>query len=141
MVIFLCVERALVFCVIFFCAWNALWHYCVVFSAHGTRSSVIVSYFPRVEVPNVERALALLCYIIRVWRARAWNTLWSYCVISSARGGPACGTRSDVIVLYFTRVKHALALLCYIFLRVKHALALLCYFFCACNTLWYFVFN
>ena len=95
------VERALVllccifrawnalwrYCVIFFRLWNALfWRYCVIFSARGTRSGVIVLYFPRVE-----RALALLCYIF------------------------ACGTRFGVIVLNFPRMESAMALLCYIF--------------------------
>ena len=80
---------------------------CYIFSARGTRSGVIVLYFPRVEramallcytFPHMERALALFCYIFR-----EWNALWSYCVIFST-----CGTGSDVIVLYFTRVELAL---------------------------------
>ena len=52
------------YCVIFFHACSALWRYCVIFSACGTRSSVIVLYFLRVE-----RALVLLCYIFCVWNA------------------------------------------------------------------------
>ena len=119
---FPCLERALVFCVIYFprverplkllCCifrvWNALWHYCV-----------ILSY--------------------------VWNALWHYCVIFFApgtRSGVLCyifsarGTRSGVIVLYFPRVERAMALLCDTFLRVECALALLCYIFRAWNALW-----
>ena len=79
-------TRSGILCYIF-CAWNALWYYCVI-------------YFPRVEC-----ALELLCYIFCAWNAlwyycaifsRVWNVLWRYCVIYSA-----CGTRSGVIVLYF----------------------------------------
>ena len=81
------VERVLIFCVIFFRARNALWQYCVVLSAHGTRSDVIVLYFPRVE-----RTLSLLCYIFFAFE-----------------------TYSGVIVLYFPYVKRNLSLLCYIF--------------------------
>ena len=78
--------------------------------------------FPRVEGLCMERALKLLCYI-----CRAWNPLWHYCVIFSVCGGPVSGTRSGVIVLYFSLVECALALLCYI-IR-------------AWNALWYFVLN
>ena len=69
-----------------FRVWNALWRYCVIFYARGTRYGVIVLYFPRVE------------------------RVWSYCIIFSARG-----MRSGVIVLYFPLVERAIALLCYIF--------------------------
>ena len=79
------VERALaLFCYIF-CAWNALWRYCVIFSACGMRYGVIVLYFSTcgtrsgvivLYFPHVERALGLLYYIFR-----AWNALWRYCVI------------------------------------------------------------
>ena len=54
----------------------------VIFSACGTRSGIIVLYFPRVE-----RALALLCHIFR-----ACNAFWGYCVIFSA-----CVTRSGIL--------------------------------------------
>ena len=96
MIYFPHVERALIFCVIFyvcgtrygvivlyFCMWNALWRYFAIFSVCGTRSSVIVLYFPRVEralkllcyiFTCVEHALAVLCYIFRMW-----NALLSYC--------------------------------------------------------------
>ena len=94
------------------------------FSACGTRSGVIVLYFPRME-----RALALLCYIFRMW-----NTLWLYCVVFSA-----CGTRSSVIVLYFPCVECALALFRYIFPRVERTLALFSYISRAWNALWYFL--
>ena len=83
--------------------WNVLGRYCVIFSAHGIRSVVIVLYFTRVEVPCVERTLLLLCYILR-----AWNVLWHYCVIFSTCRRPVCGTRSNVLVLYFTRAERAL---------------------------------
>ena len=47
--IFPCVERALaLFCYVF-CVWNALWRYSVIFAACGTRSGVVVLYFPCVE--------------------------------------------------------------------------------------------
>ena len=113
-------------CCIFFRAQNALYYYCVVFSAHGTRSGVIVFYFPACGrcstiiasyFLRVECALALLCYILR-----AWNALWCYCVIFSARG-----MRSGIIVLYYPCVECALALLCHIF--------------CAWNGICYFVLN
>ena len=95
---FLRVERALALLCCIFCSLNALWSYCVIFSARGTRSGFIVLYFSvfgtRSEVivsyfPRVERALALVCYIFHMWNAH-----WHYCVIFSARG-----TRSGVIVL------------------------------------------
>ena len=70
-------------------AWNALWRH----------SGGIVLYFLRVEVPCVECALTLLCYILRVWRSRTWNSLWNYCVILSACGGSARGTRSGDVFL------------------------------------------
>ena len=66
------VERALVLLCYIFCAWNALWRYCAIFSAHGTRSGVIMLYFSacgthygviELYFLRVERALALLCYI------------------------------------------------------------------------------
>ena len=44
---------------------------CYIFSARVIRSSIIVSYFMRVE-----RALELLCYVFC-----AWNALWRYCVV------------------------------------------------------------
>ena len=63
---FPCVERALtllcyIFCVLRSCTWKLLYFYYVIFSAcggpeRGTRSVVIVLYFPRVEC-----FLALLC--------------------------------------------------------------------------------
>ena len=106
------VERALMFCVIFFLhvehaqvllccifrAWNALWRYFVIFSAGETCSGIIVLYFPRVE-----RALALLCYI------------------------STHGTRSGFILLYFPCVEGP---------HVERALALLCYIFRAWYALW-----
>ena len=113
------VERNLVFFVIFFRAWNALWYYCVVFSARGTRSGVIVLHFSacgthsRVIVlyfPRVERTL-VFCVIV-FW---VCNAFWRYCVIFSTCVGPAHGTCSSIIVLYFPCMEHALALLCYIF--------------------------
>ena len=107
------VERALVFCVIFFHAWNALWHYWVIFF-------------------GAWNALKRYCVIYLCM----WNLLWLYRVIFYA-----CGTRSGVIVLYFPRVERTLALLCYIVLRVECALALLCHIFRALNALWYFVLN
>ena len=62
--------------------------------------------------PHVERALVLLCCILR-----AWDVLWRYCVI-------------------FLRVEHALALLYYIFPHVERALALFCCIFRSWNALW-----
>ena len=67
---------------------------CVIFFVCGTRSGVIVLYFPRVE-----RALVSLYYILRVWRARAWNEPFCYGVIFFACPGPARGTSLYVIVL------------------------------------------
>ena len=95
-------EHALDLLCYIFRTWSSLCSYCVMFSscggtAHGTRSGVIVLHFLRVE-----RALSLLCYIFRMCRACAWNAIWHYCVISSACGGPARGTHSVVIVLYFS---------------------------------------
>ena len=51
---FLHVERALALLCYIFRVWNALWRYCVIFSAfggpaRGMRSGVIVLYFLRVE--------------------------------------------------------------------------------------------
>ena len=90
------VERALVLLCFMFRILNALWHYCVIisacgtrsglivlqFSACGTRSGIIVLYFTRVEralsllcyvYPRMEHALALLCYSFRTW-----NALWYF---------------------------------------------------------------
>ena len=75
-------ERDIVLLCCILRAWEALYYYCVIFSACGTRSGVIVLYFPRVERTlellcyiflHVERALALLCYIFH-----AWNALWYF---------------------------------------------------------------
>ena len=105
------VEQALVLLCFIFRAWNALWLYYAIFSAHGTRSGVIVFYFSACGTRSgvillyflrVERTLALLCYLFCMW-----NALWFYCVIFSTHG-----TRSGVISLYFPHVEHALALLC-----------------------------
>ena len=60
------------------------------------------------------------------------NGLFWYCVIFSACGGPARGTRSIVIVLYFTLCGMLSVYLVFYFpcvegSRVERALALLCY--------------
>ena len=74
---------------------NALWCYCVIFSAyggpaHGTHSGVIVLCFPRVERAlallcyiflHVERALALLCYIFCAWNVLCYFVLNSFRVV------------------------------------------------------------
>ena len=96
-----------------------------------TCSRVVVLFFPYVEgprmdraltllgfivlyFPRVERTLGLLCYIFGVW-----NALWRHCVIFYTRGGPARGTGSGIMVLYFSHVdgpcvECTLTLLCYI---------------------------
>ena len=108
-------ERAHALLCYVFCAWNAIWNYFVIFYAcggpvHGKCSGVIVLYFLRVEVPRVEFALLLLCYIFCTW-----NALCCSCVLFSASGGRAHRVRSGIILLYFPRVERALALLCFIF--------------------------
>ena len=82
-------EHALALMCYIFCLWNVLWRFCVIFSVCGTRSGVIVCYFPHVKGARVERDLmSLFLHFF------------------------ACGTRSSVIVLHFPRVERALALLC-----------------------------
>ena len=78
--------------------------------SRGTRSGVIVLYFPCVEGPHVEPAVR-------------------FCVIFSACVGSARGTRSEIIVLYFLHVERDLALLCYMFLHVEHTSVILYYIF------------
>ena len=101
------VERALIFCVIYFlqveyalvllcyifCVWNALWLYYAIFPR--VEWSMALSCY---TFPCVECALELLCYTFRMR-----NALWRYCVIFSA-----CGICSGVIVLKNLRVEHPL---------------------------------
>ena len=73
------VERDLVFCVIYFRVWNALWYFVLYFSACGTRSDFLYYIFLRVE-----RALFIIIIFFCVSKAllylvlyifRVWNTL------------------------------------------------------------------
>ena len=72
------------------CVDSALELLCYIFYACGTRSGVIVLYFPHVERALellryiflcVERAMALLCYIFRTLNALWYFMLDSFCVV------------------------------------------------------------
>ena len=93
-----------------FHAWNALWYYCVVISARGTRYDIIVLYFS-----HVERALALLSNLF-----------------------PACVTRSGVIMLYISACGTQSGVIVFYFLRMERPLTLLCSIFCVWNALWHY---
>ena len=108
--IFLCVERALIFCVILFYVWNALWYFVLYFSTCGTRSGILSYIFP-----HVEHALVFCVIFFRVW-----NPLW-YSVLYFS----ACGTWSGFFVLYFMRVERSLVF-CFKIFRVW-------------NVIWYFL--
>ena len=68
---FLCVERALVFCVVFFHVWNALWYFVLYFSACGTCSCVLFCIFLRVEHALIF-CVKFFCVL---------NVLWYFCYI------------------------------------------------------------
>ena len=86
--IFPSVERALVFCVIFFCLWNAYWYFVLYISACGTRTGIFVLFF---------------C---------VWNAHWHFVLYVSANG-----TCSGTLYFIFPLVEHALVF-CIIFFRV-----------------------
>ena len=105
-------TRSGILCYIF-CAWNALWYYCVI-------------YFPRVEC-----ALELLCYIFC-----AWNALWYYCAIYFPRV-----ERALALLCYIFRVWNALWRYCVIFLPVEHALVFCVKLILCCNILTLLLFH
>ena len=84
--IFSRVDCALVFCIVFFCLWNALWYFVLYFNVCGMRSVFFCYIFPRVE-------RTLVFYVIFFY---VWNGIWYF-------------------VLYFIRVKKRSGILCYIF--------------------------
>ena len=117
-VYFLRVKHALVFCVIFFGVWNALWYVVLYFSARRTRSGISCYIFPAYGTRSgilyyifscVERALSFFVIYLCVW-----NALWYF-------------------VLYFQRVECTLVF-CVIFLIVWNALWNFVLHFSACGT-------
>ena len=119
--IFPWVERYLIFCVIWFRMWNALWYIVLYVSTCGMCSGILCYIFPHVEC-------ALVFFVI-------FST---------------CGTLSGIFSFIFMRVEcvlvlcviyycmwNALCFLCCIFPRVEYALVLWIYvlYFSTCGTL------
>ena len=136
------VERAFVFCVIFFCVCNALWCF-VLFIFLLFSLFRVVFYVPCFHLFFIFR------FFETILGLRAL-VLWIFVLYSSA-----CVTRSGIVdfrVIYFLPVLSSCCMhlkktkktgkknmICCIFLRVEHDLVLCVIFFCMCNVLWCFV--
>ena len=78
----------------------------------------------------MEQDLVLLCYIFRMWRAHTWNALCHCCFIISVSG-----TRSGVIVLYFSTGGMRSHIIVLYFQRMERALVFYVKFISCCYIL------
>ena len=101
------VERALVFCVIFYRGWNALWYIVLYPSGCGMRSGILGCIFWHVEC-----ALVFMLYF------------------------SACGTRSGNMFIFFC-VWNALWYFVLNYLHAERDLVFCIIFFFVWNALWY----